>query len=102
MKYAVVTDCSTQWFTYLVKYEMSTFEYSMEAYHDLPNRVNDTAFCKNIFDRPCDINNDEEMVINGNKGFYGWHVSEDDYFRIKELIKSAKVVDIFEKLSKCN
>ena len=98
-RYAIVVDISTQWFTHLVQYELTTENTEIKAVHDIPDRVTKTPFCKNIFERPNDIDNNWEMVIGASRGFYGWHVGKADYERIAELIRASKVVDRFEKLS---
>lgn len=99
-KFAIVTDDGTQWITYLVRYEDSKDGCNIKECHDVDNRVLRTDFCENIFSRPYETNLFRDMSINSIRGFYGWHVGNRDFDRIRDLIKAAKSVDTFERLAK--
>ncbi|MFA7219180.1 MAG: hypothetical protein WC119_01525 [Synergistaceae bacterium] len=101
-KFAIVIDDCTQWFTYLIRYEMENEKYIVKENFDVPMRVLKTEFCENIFSRPYDIGTNRGIVIGHLRGFYGWHVGSKDFDRIQKLIQTSKAVDIFELLSKCS
>ena len=97
---AVVIDSSTQSFTYLIKFEMESEGCNIKESIEMPTRVLDSDFCKNIFSRPNDIGDNDELKMDFHRCFYGWHIGYADFERLKELILVSKYVDIFERLEK--
>ena len=99
-RYAIVIDNCTQMLFYLVSYAIESSGYDIKEYYDIPARVMETEFCDNILSRPMDITDDNEIEINSMRGFYGWHVGNKDFERIRKLIETLKEVEVFERLSK--
>ncbi len=98
MKYALLTDNSVQWFTYLVSIH-ETGECD-EYYYYLDNSIKND-YLTNCFNRELSFNNLRLMVPSAAVDtFYGTWISKYDFERIRRMIQLYPSVLEYNKLGK--
>lgn len=97
MKYALLTDNSVQWFTYLVEI-LNTGEAA--NYHQINNSLNN-EYLSNLFNRQINFNN-LRLVIPGQScdTWYGNWISQYEYDRIRKMILLFPSVEEYYRLGK--
>jgi hypothetical protein len=99
IEYALIIDVSTQWFAYLVKYKNTNGHKEELLYHHIPSRLDrDNPFIGNIYRRKLSFS--YERFDIDHQEYYGWHLSDLEYNKIKRMIDIYPTVMEFERLKK--
>lgn len=94
--YCIIVDNATQSLIKIAGVVQTSLGEKMQGDLNIPRKVEDSPFFKNLMNRDLSF----AWRKLGNDHWFGWHISSDEFFRIKRMCELEPIVAEFEILAK--